>query len=98
MHTQPFTDLRTSKRQFLATLGLIGAVALAAAGTLVAAAPGVTVAVTGDIYTAEAKVVSDVKKQRCRDPRWAVRSARGRPTTKDTCLKMLCGLSDSAPT
>jgi 3',5'-cyclic AMP phosphodiesterase CpdA len=60
MPIQPFTDLRTSKRHFLATLGLIVALVLATAGTITAAAPGVTVAVTGDIYTAEAKIVSDV--------------------------------------
>ena len=60
MHIKPSTDLRPSKRQFLATLGLVAAVLLAAAGSLAADSRGVTVAVTGDIFTPDVKVVSDV--------------------------------------
>jgi acid phosphatase type 7 len=48
-----------SKHRFLDSLGLIAAVLLAAVSTITAASQGVTVAVTGDIYTSDAKAVSD---------------------------------------
>ena len=59
MPNKSFIQMQTSKRRFLAALGLIVAVVLASAGTIAAAPKGVTVAVTGDIYTPDVKVVSD---------------------------------------
>lgn len=56
-----FVHSRLPRRQFMVALGLVGVLAVAAAGTIAVAAPqGVTIAVTGDIYTPNAKVVSDV--------------------------------------
>jgi acid phosphatase type 7 len=49
-----------SRRRFLLVLGSIVPALLAGVSVLAAASQGVTVAVTGDIYTSEAKVVSDV--------------------------------------
>ena len=60
MHDKSFFESGTSNRRFLTTLGLIAAVVLATAGTFAADPPNVTVAVTGDIFTPDAKVVSDV--------------------------------------
>lgn len=60
MHLATLPELCASKRRFLALLGLTAALWLGTAGKLLSAASGVTIAVTGDIYTAEAKVVSDV--------------------------------------
>ena len=59
MHQKLFARLKISRRRFLAALFLSTAVMLAAPVTISAADKGVTVAVTGDVFTPDVQVVSD---------------------------------------
>ena len=59
MHQKLFVNLKTSRRRVLAALVLFTAVLLATPVTISAAATGVTVAVTGDVFAPDVKVVSD---------------------------------------